>query len=107
MCPSDFVSRSHGICVTKRKFFRISGSGRRPFVIAAGRLRLRILNAAFGVSTCPSGGRVVTALRANELRMGMGGRPRGCFLRPGSRLVCAPSAKVMRRRGIGTISRSS
>lgn len=66
--PIAFSGNPHGIRLRNRTCFRIYGA-KRPFVMYARNVRMRILKAAFGVSTCPRR-RCRAALMGNSIGMG-------------------------------------
>lgn len=97
----------HRICLTNRNCFSIAGSGRYPFVMGAGSISMDMLNARFGVGTCPGVSGMIAALRRKSVHVSLGHFSSSCLLRPSSRVICVPSAKRVREGHIGTSSCSS
>lgn len=103
MCPSRFSKRGQRVCIGKRICLRMSPSGGRPFIIGAGHVRMRILNARFGMDTCSFAGGRSIILMSNGMRISACGCPGG-ILGPGSVLACSKRSSKL-QMGAMSISR--
>lgn len=91
--PLTFRTKGQRIRLTKRTCFRMGGAN-RPFVMSARNVRVRILKAAFGVSTCPNR-RCRTALIDNSIGISAK-RKRDLILGPSRRTSLVPKDKGVR-----------
>lgn len=99
---------SQGIFLSNRTCFGISEGVLGPFVIRAKRLGVGMLNAAFGITSCPSSTRVGIDLIRNDIGIcaasSTGG---GVLLSPSRRTICGGGSGMLSVEGVSTMSRTT
>lgn len=107
-CSPTFL---HGgdqrICLVNRKCFRMRGGPRGPFVIRTSSVGIGMLNAIFGIHSCPRSSRVRIDLVGKEMGMFSTSRAQsGIVLTPSRRLACSGEDNGVGRRRMSTLRAS-
>ena len=85
--PSSFVSKERNVCLSGEAYFDVAKDSKRPFIVDANQVRLKVLGTTFNVCSYPNNPEITATLETGKIQIDVEGKKQHYVLSPNDQLV--------------------